>query len=210
MNTPPPRVRVLVADYHEIYRTGLVSAVNDHDGLELVGEQESGDGAIEALWELQPDVTLLDLSLPDLDVLSSINRESLPTRVVVLSTHTDGNIARAAIQAGAKAYLSKESTPAQLCEAILAVARGDTVLPPQLDSEVAGEIKLRSTDARLSSRERQVLELAKEGLTPYDVGRRLYISSATLGEYVKGLCGKLGVDDVSEAIVEARRRGLIR
>ncbi len=210
MNVQPPRIRVLVADDHAIYRTGLVSAVNAHVELELVGEAETGDLALDALWQLQPDVTLLDLSLPDLDVLSAIDNDELPTRVVVLSTRTDGAIADAAIKAGAKAYLSKESTPEQLCDAILAVARGDTVLPPELDPDVAGELRVRATEARLTSRERQVLELAAGGMSPYDVGRRLYLSSATLGKYVQGFCEKLGVEEVPDAIAEAKRRGLIR
>jgi len=210
VNEPPPRVRVLVADDHAIYRRGLVSAVNERAELELVGEAESGDLALDALWQLQPDVTLVDLGLPDLDVLSAIDHESLPTRVVVLSTRTDGTIADAAIRAGAKAYLSKESTPEQLCEAILAVARGDTVLPEELDPDVAGELRVRATEARLTSRERQVLELAASGMSPYDVGRRLYLSSATLGKYVQGFCEKLGVTEVPDAIAEAKRRGLIR
>lgn len=210
MNAPPPRVRVLVADEHAIYRRGLVSAVNERAELELVGEAETGDAAVSALWQLQPDVTLFDLGLPDLDILSAIDHEQLPTRVVILSTRTDGTIAQAAIRAGAKAYLSKESTPEQLCDAILAVAAGDTVLPTQLDDDTTSELKERATDARLTTRERQVLQLAAEGLSPYDVGRRLYISSATLGKYVDGFCQKLGVTEVPDAIVEAKRRGLLR
>lgn len=210
MNAPPPRVRVLVAEEHAIYRRGLVSAVNERDELELIAEADEGVAALDAMWELQPDVTVVDLALSGLDVLSAIDREALPTRVVVLSTRPDDNIARAAIGAGAKAYLSKESTPEQLCDAILAVASGDTVLPPQLDPAVADEVKERATYARLSARERQVLELAAEGMTPYDVGRRLYLSSATLGKYVKGFCEKLGVTEVEDAITEAKRRGLIR
>ena len=188
----------------------LVSAVNEHAELELVGEADTGDRAIDALWELEPDVTLVNLSLPGLDVLRAINRDELPSRVVVLSTRTDGGIAHAAIRAGAKAYLSKESTPAQLCDAMIAVARGDTVLAPELDPELASELRLRAGDARLTARERQVLDLAASGMTPYDVGRRLYVSSATLGTYVEGLCEKLGVTEVPDAIAEARRRGLIR
>ena len=210
MNAQPPRVRVLVADDHAIYRRGVVSAVSERAELELVGEAESGALALDALWELQPDVTLVDLGLPDLDVLSAIDHEDLPTRVVVLSTRTDGTIADAAIRAGAKAYLSKESTPEQLCEAILAVARGDTVLPPELDPDVAGALRVRATEARLTSRERQVLELAAGGMSPYDVGRRLYLSSATLGKYVKCFCEKLGVTEVPDAVAEAKRRGLIK
>ena len=187
-----------------------MSAVNERAELELVGEAETGDLALDALWQLQPDVTLVDLALPDLDVLSAIDHADLPTRVVVLSTRTDGTIAHAAIRAGAKAYLSKESTPEQLCDAILAVARGDTVLPPQLDPDVADELQQRASYARLSSRERQVLELAAQGMSPYDVGRRLYISSATLGKYVEAFCEKLGVTEVPDAVAEAKRRGLIR
>lgn len=201
---------MLVADDHAIYRTGLVAAVSARAELELVGEADTGDGALDALWELKPDVTLVDLGLPDIDILSAIDRGELPTRVVVLSTRTDGAIASAAIRAGAKAYLSKESSPEQLCDAIIAVARGDTVLPPDLDSDLASEVKLRAGESRLTSRERQVLELAAGGMSPYDVARRLYLSSATLGVYVKGFCEKLGVTEVPDAIAEAKRRGLIR
>ena len=199
-----------MAHEHGIYRGGLAGALNERAELELVREVDSGDQALDALWELKPDVTLVDLALPGLDVLSSIDNDHLPTRVVVLSTRPDAAIAQAAIRAGAKAYLSKESTPEQLCDAVLAVARGDTVLPPELDADVASELKQRSSEARLTSRERQVLELAAEGMSPYDVGRRLYMSSAKLGDCVKGFCEKLGVTEVPDAIVEAKRRGLIR
>lgn len=210
MNAPEPRIRVLVAHDQEIYRRGLVSAVSERAELELVGEAETGDDAMDKLWGLQPDVTLIDLALPDLDVLTSIDRSELPTRVVILSTRTDGDIALAAIRAGAKAYLSREASPQQLCEAILAVARGDTVLPSDLDEHTAGELQERAVEARLTSREREVLQLAASGFSPYDVARRLYLSSATLSVYVKGLCDKLEVTGVEEAIVEARRRGLLR
>ena len=186
-----------------------MSAVNERAELELVYEADTGDDALDGLWDLEPDVTLVDLGLPDIDVLSAIDRDGLPTRVMLLSTRPDDAIARAAIRAGAKAYLSKESTPEQLCDAIVAVARGDIVLPPELDSDTASELKARAGYARLSSRERQVLELAAGGLSPYDVGRRLYISSARLGECVESLCEKLGVTEVPDAIAEAKRRGLI-
>ena len=210
MNIQGSRIRVLVADDHAIYRTGLVSAVNEHAQLDLVGEADTGDAALDAIWQLQPDVTLVDLGLPNLDLLGAIDRGELPTRVVVLSMRPDSEIADAAIRAGAKAYLSKESTPEQLCEAIVAVAGGDTVLPPQLDSDLVDEIQSRATDARLTSRERQVLQLAAGGMSPYDVARRLYLSDATLGKYCKGFCEKLGVTEVADAITEAKRRGLIR
>lgn len=210
MDTEKPLIRVLVADDHAIYRRGLVSAVSERDELELVGEADTGEAALDALWQLQPDVTLIDVGLPNVDLLGAIDRDQLPTRVVVLSTRVDGEIAQAAIRAGAKAYLSKESTPEQLCDAIVAVAAGDTVLPQELDSDLAGEIKERATDTRLTSRERQVLELAAGGMSPYDVGRNLYLSNATLKKYVTGFCEKLGVTEVPDAITEARRRGLIR
>lgn len=187
-----------------------MSAVNERAELDLVGEANTGNDALDALWQLQPDVTLMDLSLSDIDLLGAIDRNELPTRVIILSTRPDDGIAHAAIRAGAKAYLSKESSPEQLCDAIVAVARGDTVLPPELDSDVASELRERATDTRLTTRERQVLELAAGGMSPYDVGRRLYLSSATLGKYVKGFCEKLGVTEVPDAIVEAKRRGLIR
>ena len=210
MNAPEPRIRVLVAHDQEIYRRGLVSAVSERVELELVGESDSGDDAMDKLWRLQPDVTLVDLAMPDLDVLTSIDRSELPTRVVVLSTRTDSEIAQAAIQAGAKAYLSREATPEQLCDAILAVARGETVLPSDLDDETATELYERSIEARLTSREREVLQLAASGYSPYDVARRLYLSSSTLAVYVKGLCEKMGVTEVEEAIVVARKRGILR
>lgn len=210
MNAPESRIRVLVAHYQEIYRRGLVSAVTERAELDLVGEADTGDDAMDKLWRLEPDVTLIDLALPDMDVLTAIDRSELPTRVVVLSTQTDRGIAEAAIQAGARAYLSREASPEQLCDAILAVARGDTVLPSDLDEDTTNKLQDHMVEARLTSREREVLQLAASGFTPYDVARRLYLSSATLSVYVKGLCDKLGVTGVEEAIVEARRRGVLR
>lgn len=212
MSTQRPLVRVLVADDLASYREGVVSAVNERPDLELVGEPSPGRDALEAVRQLEPDVTLLDVTMPGVDIVGALERDELPTRVVILSAQLDGETVYTAIEAGVKAYLSSEATPEQICDAILGVAGGDTVLPPELQIVLAREIQQRAANARqlLSSRELEVLELIAAGHTPYEVQRRLYLSEATLRTYVHGFCNKLEVTEVADAVVEGMRRGIIR
>ena len=208
------RVAVLVADDHPVYREGIVRAVKERPELELLAEVATGREALMAIAELRPHVAVLDMKLPDLDgsqVLRAINRNELPTKVVFVSAYIDSEIVYAAIGGGARAYLSKDATRQQICDAIAAVARGGTVFASEVQTGLAREIQMRSadTDVVLTSREREIIALTAQGLLAPEIGRRLYLSPATIKTHLQRLYGKLGVSDRAAAVAEAMRRGLL-
>jgi two-component system nitrate/nitrite response regulator NarL len=126
---------VVVADEHPVYREGIVRAVKERPELELVGEAATGHEALELISALRPDVAILDMRMRGLEgrrVLSGTERDRLPTRVLFLSAYLDSEIVLAAVEGGARGYLSKEATRQQICDAVSAVARGETVLPPEI------------------------------------------------------------------------------
>jgi two-component system nitrate/nitrite response regulator NarL len=209
-----PRIRVVVADDHPVYREGIVRAVKERPELELVGEVATGREALEVIAELLPDVAILDMRMPGLDgrrLLDAIRREPIPTRVLFVSAYVDSEIVFAAIGGGAHGYISKDATRRQICDAVSAIARGETVLAPEVHTGLARAIQLRSVDDRpvLTAREREVLMLIAEGLSAPEIGRRLYLSPATVKTHLQHLYGKLGVSDRAAAVAAAMRRGLL-
>jgi two-component system, NarL family, nitrate/nitrite response regulator NarL len=208
------RIRVVVADDHPVYRDGIVRAVKERPELELVGEVATGREALDVIGELQPDVAILDMRMPGMDgrrLLNAIERDRIPTRVLFVSAYLDSEIVFAAIGGGARGYLSKEATRQQICDAVSAVARGETVLAPEVHTGLAREIQLRSSEDRpvLTPREREVLRLTADGLSAPEIGDRLYLSPATVKTHLQHLYGKLGVSDRAAAVAEAMRRGLL-
>lgn len=205
---------MFVADDHPLYREGVVRAIKERPDLELIGEASDGRETLTQLKLLQPDVAVLDVKMPGLDgtdVLNAIGRDGLDTRVVFLSAYVDSAVVYRAVAAGAAAYLSKESSRQQICEAIAHVARGGTVLSPEIQAGIADEIRLRATDDRpvLTPREREILVLTAEGHSAPDIAKQLYLSSATVKTHLQHLYEKLGVSDRAAAVAEAMRRGLL-
>jgi two-component system, NarL family, nitrate/nitrite response regulator NarL len=214
MNTRPSRIRVVIADDHPVYREGIVRTVRERPDLELVGEAATGREALAQIRELRPDVAVLDMKLPDVDgrqVLAAIRRDGATTRFLFLSAYVDSELVYAAIGGGASGYLSKDATRRQICDAIAAVARGDPVLAPAVHNGLMREIQLRSEHDSpiLTRRERDVLELTADGLSAPEIGRRLYLSAATVKGHLQHVYGKLGVSDRAAAVAEAMRRGLL-
>lgn len=205
-------MRVLVADDEIDYRETVVNAVRARPELELVGETGKGAEVVETVRELRPDVLLVDPKMPDLDVVAALEQGELRTSVLVLSARLEVQTVYTMVEAGAKGYLSKEATPDEVCEGVVNVMRGDLVLAPQLQLALAREIQRRTEETKplLNARELEVLVLISQGFSPYDVCRRLYLSPQALNTYVGGFCAKLGVEEVEEAVVEARKRGLFK
>ena len=208
------RVRVLIAEEHPLYREGVVRAIKERHELELVGETSDGRKALAMIKELQPDVAVLDVKMPALDglqVANAVVRDAVTTRVLMLSAFLDRQIVFQAVAAGAAGYLSKDADRLEITNAILAVNRGDTVLGPEVQASVAAEVRSRwRPDApSLSERERQVLEMIAEGMLAPEIGRRLYLSPATVKSHLQSLYEKLGVSDRAAAVAEAMRRGLL-
>lgn len=209
-----PEVRVLVADDHPAMLGALARLVRDQAGLELVGEAADGEQATEMVRELSPDVALLDVRMPGLDglgVLRQLRADGALTRVLLISGNDDCEIAHEAIGQGAAGFLSKDAEEAEICDAIIAVAQGRSVLSAALQSGVLDLIRRRSgSSVTLSGRERELLQLASEGLTTGEIAKRLYLSPNTVKTYWQRLYEKLGAGDRASAIAEAIRRGLLR
>lgn len=214
MTSRSPRVRVLVADDHPLFREAIARAVRERPEFELVREAQDGREALDAVRELQPDVAVLDVKMPLLDglqVLNAMHREGLPTRSVLLTAYLDGPIAFEAVAAGAGAVLSKEADRRAIADAIAAVARGETVFGAEVQSGLAAEIRLRGTPDRppLSAREQEVLRLVADGLSAPQIADTLVLSPATVRSHLQSLYEKLGVSDRAAAVAEAMRRGLL-
>ena len=214
MSSGQRRVRVLAADSHPLYRDALIRAIRERPELELVGQACNGREALDAIGSEHPDVAVLDRTLTGLSgeqVLNAVGRDGLPTRVLMLAADPDPRLVYTAIANGAAGYLTKDADARELCDAISAVARGKTVLSPQLQTGIAGEIRLRAVDERpfLSDREREILKLVADGLTAPRIGRSLHLSTATIKSHLQHVYEKLGVGERAAAVAEAMRRGLL-
>jgi len=207
------RIRVLVADDHPAMRGALARLVREHGALELIGEVADGEQAVGMITELRPDVALVDVRMPKLHGLGLLRRlraEDCLVRVLLISGSDDSEIAHEAICLGAAGFLSKDAEEAEICDAIVAVADGRSVLSPALQSGVLDLIRKRPGPAvELSGRERDLLELAAEGLPTVEIARRLHLSPNTVKTYWQRLYEKLGASDRASAIAEAIRRGLL-
>ena len=202
------RIRVLIADDHPVLRDGLASILQLRDDMELVGEAVDGADAIEKHRELRPDITLMDLQMPKIDGLAAIEairKENPSSRIIVLTTYAGDVQALRAIKAGAAAYLLKSGVRNELVEAIRSVHLGRRYI----QSEVAEEIALHVTDDPLSEREIDVLRLVAAGAANKQIAHQLAISEETVKSHVKSIFAKLDVDDRTQAVVVAVKRGII-
>ena len=210
----PRPVRVLVADDHPAMRRALARLVEEYDGLELVGEAADGEQAIEMVATLKPDVALLDVRMPKIDgltILARLKGQASDVRVLLISGNDDSAIAHEAIAQGAAGFLSKDAEEAEICQAIGAVAGGQSVLSSALQSGVLDLIRDRTRGiSQLSGRERELLLLAAEGLTTAEIATALYLSPNTVKTYWQRLYEKLGTGDRASALAEAIRRGLLQ
>jgi two-component system nitrate/nitrite response regulator NarL len=162
------RVTVVVADDHPLYREGVVRALMASGQVEIVAEAEDGRTALAEIREHLPDVALLDYKLPDLDgvaVINAVSREQLVTRVLLVSAFTDSGVVYKALETGAAGFVSKEAKREQIVDAVLACARGDDVIPPDVAAGLASEIRLRKQDdsPALTPREQEILHLIAAG-----------------------------------------------
>jgi two-component system nitrate/nitrite response regulator NarL len=208
------RVRVYIADDHPVYREGLARAIKQRPDLELVGDSGEGQKALAEINELAPDVAVLDVRMPGLDglrVLNAIKRDSLPTRVVFVTGFLEAKPVFEALAAGAGGFVSKASDHVTICDTVVAVSRGETVVAPEFQAGLADQIRLNQQDDRpaLSDREREVLGLAAEGLSVAEIGKHLHLSPATVKTHLQRLYEKLGVSDRAAAVATAMRQGLI-
>jgi DNA-binding NarL/FixJ family response regulator len=211
--TPSPAtpVTVLLADDHPVVREGLRGMLAAEPAITVVGEAGSGDEAVAMTRRHRPDVVLMDLRMPGGDgvqATAGILATAPGTRVVVLTTYeTDADIVRA-VEAGAAGYLLKDTPRQDLVAAIMAAARGETVLAPAVAGRLVSQLRRPVADP-LSARETEVLTLVARGKTNAEIGRVLFISEATVKTHLLRAFGKLGVSDRTAAVTTAIERGML-
>ncbi|GIM91746.1 response regulator [Paractinoplanes toevensis] len=204
-------IRIVLVDDHPVVRMGLRGMLDAEPDLQVVGEAGSGAAGVELAAAERPDIVLMDLRMPDGDGVSATERilATVPgTRVMVLTTYeSDRDILRA-IEAGASGYLLKDATPQELADAVRAAARGETVLAPSVASTLVRQVR-RPAPPALSAREAEVLRLVAQGHTNADIGKRLFISEATVKTHLLRVFNKLDVADRTAAVTTAMRHGLL-
>lgn len=207
---PKSRIRVLIADDHGVVREGLVSMIRRNKAdMTVVAEASNGREAVELWKEYRPDVTLLDLRMPELDgvdVIRAIRADDEKARIIVLTTFDGDEDIYRAIQAGAKGYLLKDVPREALMDCIRRVHAGETSLPMHLVAKLAERV---SGDS-LSKREIEVLKLMASGRSNKEIAATLFISEGTVKSHGKSIFAKMNVSSRAEAVAEATRRGLIR
>lgn len=214
-------VRVLLVDDQTLFRAGLRTLLSTRPEVEVVGDAENGQAALELAASTRPDVVLMDLKMPVLDGVAATRRlrVQLPNcRVVALTTFEDDELVFEGLRAGAVGYLLKDAPIGRLVEAILAAARGESVLQPSVASKVLAELsRLASTSpapalpnelARLSEREREVLRLIARGASNKEIAASLFLAEGTVKNHVTAILTKLEVSDRTQAALRARELGL--
>jgi len=208
-------IRLLLADDHEVVRTGLASLLANTD-IEVVAEARGGEEAVRLAKEHRPDVVLLDIRMADGDGLSALEaiHEALPeTHVVMLSTYDNPTYVARAVALGASDYVLKGSSRQKIIETIRNAAEGTPPGPSSALGVVAGAMSekkpLRDTESPLTRRETQVLRHVALGLSNKEIGQSLGISIETVKEHVQNILRKISVSDRTQAAVWAVRRGLV-
>ena len=206
-------IRVFVADDFPLLLEGVAAVIGTHPEIEIVGFACDGGEAVEGGSRLRPDVMLLDVRMPGvsgIDVIDSLRREAPETKVIVLTATDDPRVMLDALAAGAEGYLTQRSTPDEICDAILKVHAGSSVITPLLAShllhEYAGGSNGESDGHRaLSDRERDVVRLLSDGMTDREIAERLYLSIRTVQYSLASTRRKAGVERRSELAAWAVR-----
>ena len=212
-------IRVLIADDHAIVREGLGTMLSHQPDMTVVGLATHGREAIRMVDEYQPDVAIMDISMPELNGIDAIS-QMLPRhpniKVIVLSIHETKPYVYRALKAGARGYLLKETAGLEVVDAVRAVYGGERYLSQRI-SDLVRDVSFRSLDGskevspleQLSPREREILQLVAEGKTSQEIGERLSISSKSVDTYRSRLMRKIGVKDVAGLVKFAIQHGVI-
>jgi DNA-binding NarL/FixJ family response regulator len=214
-------VRVLLVDDQSLFREALATLLSVRDEVEVVGEAANGAEAVECAARLRPDVVLMDLRMPELDGIAATRRlraQQPDVRVIALTTFDTDEEVFAALRAGAVGYLLKDVSSARLVEAVLAAARGESVLQPSVAAKVVARVAALPDEAvprprppvvPLSERELAVVRLLAEGRSNREIAADLFLAEGTVKNHVTALLGKLGARDRTQAALRARALGLL-
>jgi DNA-binding NarL/FixJ family response regulator len=208
MSTNPNLIRILTVDDHALLREGIAALVKAEPDMELVAEACDGEEAIEQFRRHHPDVTLMDLRMPNLDGTEAISRirdEFPDAKIIVLSTYGGDVQVLRAIKAGARGYIVKGHVHRELLDAIRSVHAGRKRIPP----EIAAALAEHAADDALSSREIDVLRLIGEGNANKQIADKLSIAETTVKNHISNILSKLGANDRAHAVTIALQRGII-
>jgi two-component system, NarL family, response regulator len=209
MSQTPP-VRILIADDHPVVRSGIAAMleIDPTANLQVVGQAKNGDEMIELFAQLQPDIGLVDLRMPEMsgvEVIVQIRSQFPEAHLIILTTYDGDEDIYRGLQAGAKAYLLKDTPREELLQCIQAVHAGRSFIPPDIGVRLAE----RMNSPELSKREREVLQLLPAGMSNSEIGVALQITEGTVKSHVNNILGKLNVGDRTQAVIVALKRGLI-
>jgi DNA-binding NarL/FixJ family response regulator len=208
MNDDSKKIRILTVDDHPVLQQGIALLIADEPDMTLVGEAANGREAIQQFRTLRPDVTLMDLQMPEmngLDAMIAIRGEFPEARIIVLTTYTGDVQAMRALKAGARAYLLKNTLRKELLDTIRAVHAGRKSLSP----EVSFELAEHAAEESLSPAEVRVLSLIAQGNTNKEIANVLSVTEDAVKGQVKNILSKLGADDRTEAAMIGVKRGII-
>ena len=207
-------IRVFIAEDHIVVRSGLRLLINNEPDITVIGEAENGTEAIAGVEALQPDIVLMDISLPDMNGIEAIRRlKQHPTatwRIVVLTMHPEADYLRLALDAGADGYVVKSVADDQLLDAIRLVYRGHSFLRPEAVAVLIDDSPVRTPESLLSEREIEILKLVAHGHTNAEIGALLYLSPKTVDTYRRRVMQKLALNTRADLVDYALRNDLLK
>ncbi|MGI5819448.1 MAG: response regulator [Armatimonadota bacterium] len=201
-------IRILIADDHPVVREGLVALINHRSDMTVVAEASNGREAVAAFLDHHPDVTLMDLRMPEMDgadAIAAIRERAPSARVIVLTTYDDADIQRS-LRAGAKAYILKDAGRDELLACIRTVYEGGTLIP----ADIAGKLAASIGSPSLTDREIEVLHLVRDGKSNKEIAAALFVTEGTVKSHMHTVIGKLDAQDRTQAVTVALRRGILR
>jgi len=215
------RIKVLIADDHRVVREGLMAILKTKENIEVVGEAQDGEEAIQKVRTLEPDVILMDVSMPRMggvEATRQIKREFPHIGIIALTMYDEQQYIFDLVRAGATGYLLKDSESSQIVEAIRAIHRGESLIHPSVASKILAEFSLLAQkkgkkpsweDHDLTEREVTVLRLVADGKTNKEIANNLDLSEKTVKNHVRNIFHKLQVYDRTQAAILGIRKGII-
>ena len=210
-------IRILIADDHPVVREGLFAMLNRQHDFEVVGEAKDGMEVVNKTKELDPEIVLMDLRMPELDGVEAMRQIKLTkpdVKFIILTTYSDDEYIFSGIEAGARAYLLKDAPREELFKAIRTVHRGESLIQPVVASKVLdrfAELSRQTLSGEvLSARELGVLQLVAKGAANKEIAAQLSITQSTVKTHITNIFRKLDASDRTEAVTQALKRGIIR